>query len=224
METEKPSHQASPYGRSTPPACANYDRWPAGLENRSERLHRGSWTTSSSRSSWCRGRRRSVRPGRHAAARGFDPSCPAMAQGATRRARGEAYVRAFHTRTDGREAAVQIVPECGHNDRCVSASTTDAVPPVALPRLAVNSPPPVVEFQFCRYRSVSSTTGPRQPVLAFVVAGITPQRRSRIAGRGESTARAASPQAAPRRRRRMHRCTTEVQAVEVSGAADRIDR
>ena len=53
-----------------------------------------------------------------------------MAQGATRRARGEAYVKYVNEKL-GAKHAVQIVPECGHNDRCVY--TTDAVLPVIFP-------------------------------------------------------------------------------------------
>ena len=62
---------------------------------------------------------------------GFDSSCPAMAQGATRRARGEAFVKYVNERL-GANTAIQIVPECGHNDRCVY--TTDAVLPVIFPK------------------------------------------------------------------------------------------
>jgi hypothetical protein len=62
---------------------------------------------------------------------GFDSSCPAMAQGATRRARGEAFAKYVNEQL-GAKHAIQIVPECGHNDRCVY--TTDAVFPVIFPR------------------------------------------------------------------------------------------
>ena len=53
-----------------------------------------------------------------------------MAQGATRRARGEAFVKYLNERL-GAKQAIQIVPECGHNDRCVF--TTDAVLPIVFP-------------------------------------------------------------------------------------------
>ena len=62
---------------------------------------------------------------------GFDSSCPAMAQGATRRARGEAFVK-YITEQLGAKHAIQIVPECGHNDRCVY--TTDSVLPLIFPK------------------------------------------------------------------------------------------
>lgn len=53
---------------------------------------------------------------------GFDGSAGAMAQGPTRRARGEAYVKYVNERLGGK-ARIVIVPECGHNNRCVF--TTD---------------------------------------------------------------------------------------------------
>jgi hypothetical protein len=62
---------------------------------------------------------------------GFDSSCTAMAQGATRRARGEAYAR-FVTERLGAKHAIAIVSECGHNDRCVY--TTTEVLPVIFPK------------------------------------------------------------------------------------------
>ena len=61
---------------------------------------------------------------------GFDGSPEAMAQGPTRRARGEAFF-AYITRTLGAKQKAIIVPECGHNDRCIF--TTDAVLDVVFP-------------------------------------------------------------------------------------------
>jgi hypothetical protein len=61
---------------------------------------------------------------------GFDGSPSAMAQGATRRARGEAFVKYINEQL-GAKSNVMIVPECGHNDRCVY--TTDAVLAVIFP-------------------------------------------------------------------------------------------
>ncbi len=68
---------------------------------------------------------------------GFDGSPNAMAQGATRRQRGEAFVDYIHTAL-GAKSAVMIVPECGHNDRCVF--TTAQVLDVIFPKVA--GPPP----------------------------------------------------------------------------------
>ena len=61
---------------------------------------------------------------------GFDASPNAMAQGATRRARGEAFVKFLNEHLGGQARAI-IVPECGHNDRCVY--TTDEVLKVIFP-------------------------------------------------------------------------------------------
>lgn len=55
---------------------------------------------------------------------GFDSSPTAMAQGPTRRARGEAYFK-YVNETMGAKHNAIIVSECGHNDRCVF--TTNAV-------------------------------------------------------------------------------------------------
>jgi pimeloyl-ACP methyl ester carboxylesterase len=63
---------------------------------------------------------------------GFDGSPSAMAQGATRRARGEAFVKYIRDKLGSQNLAV-IIPECGHNDRCVY--TTDSVLPIIFPKV-----------------------------------------------------------------------------------------
>jgi pimeloyl-ACP methyl ester carboxylesterase len=130
-ETEK-VHAKFSYGPFDASACANYDRWPAGLENRT-----GGYTAKMSDEQL---KKQLVsRPTTFLFGQvdvlplgGFDSSCPAMAQGATRRARGEAYVKYVNERL-GAQHAVQIVSECGHNDRCVY--TTDTVLPVIFPKV-----------------------------------------------------------------------------------------
>lgn len=62
---------------------------------------------------------------------GFDSSPAAMAQGPTRRARGEAFYK-YLTETMGAKHKAMIVPECGHNDRCIF--TTNDVFPVIFPK------------------------------------------------------------------------------------------
>jgi hypothetical protein len=62
---------------------------------------------------------------------GFDGSCPAMAQGPTRRARGEAFAR-FVAEKLGVKQPVVIVPLCGHNARCMF--TADAALPLLFPK------------------------------------------------------------------------------------------
>lgn len=129
-QTEK-VHSDFSYGPFESSACANYNQWPAGLANRS-----GGYTATTSETqlkqqlvsrptTFLLGQVDTLPLG------GFDSSCPAMAQGATRRARGEAYVK-YVNETLGAHHAIQIVSECGHNDRCVY--TTDAVLPVVFPK------------------------------------------------------------------------------------------
>jgi len=124
-------HTKFSYGAFDAAACANYDTWPAGLENRA-----GGYTAKTSDDQL---KKQLVsRPTTYLFGQvdtlplgGFDSSCPAMAQGATRRARGEAFVKFLNERMGARQA-MQIVPECGHNDRCIY--TTDAVLPVIFPK------------------------------------------------------------------------------------------
>jgi len=61
---------------------------------------------------------------------GFDSSPNAMAQGPTRRARGEAFFKYVNGTMGAKHQAI-IVSECGHNDRCVY--TTNVVLPVIFP-------------------------------------------------------------------------------------------
>src|SRR5689334_14703488 len=130
-ETEK-VHTQFTYGPFDAADCANYDRWPAGLANRT-----GGYTAHmtddqlkkqlvSRPTTFLLGQVDTLPLG------GFDSSCMAMAQGATRRARGEAYVKYVNERL-GAKHDIRIVPECGHNDRCVY--TTDLVLPIIFPKV-----------------------------------------------------------------------------------------
>ncbi len=123
-------HTHFSYGAFDAAACANYDRWPAGLENRT-----GGYTKDISNDQLMK--QLVARPATFLLGQvdtlplgGFDSSCMAMAQGATRRARGEAYVKYVNEKL-GAKHAIRIVPECGHNDRCVY--TTDLVLPIIFP-------------------------------------------------------------------------------------------
>lgn len=129
-ETEE-VHTKFSYGPFDGAKCPNYDRWPAGMTGRS-----GGYTSGMSDEQL---KKQLVsRPTTFLFGQvdvlplgGFDSSCPAMAQGATRRSRGEAYVKYVNEKYGARHA-VQIVSECGHNDRCVY--TTDKVLPVIFPK------------------------------------------------------------------------------------------
>lgn len=125
-------HTAFTYGPYDAAAntCANYNRWPAGLDNRAgytakmtdEQLTK---QLLSRPTTFLVGQVDTLPLG------GFDSSCAAMAQGPTRRSRGEAYVK-FLNEQMGATHAIQVVSECGHNDRCIF--TTDAVLPVIFPK------------------------------------------------------------------------------------------
>jgi len=128
--TEKP-HTAFSYGPFDATSCQNYDRWPAGFTNRTAGYTAKTTDDQlkqqlvSRPTTYLLGQVDTLPLG------GFDSSCTAMAQGATRRARGEAFAKYVNEQL-GAKHAIQIVPECGHNDRCVY--TTDAVFPVIFPK------------------------------------------------------------------------------------------
>ena len=110
--------------------CPNYNRWPAGLENRAgytakmtdEQLKK---QLVSRPTTFLVGQVDTLPLG------GFDSSCGAMAQGPTRRSRGEAYVK-FLNEQMGAKHVIQVVSECGHNARCIF--TTDDVLPRIFPK------------------------------------------------------------------------------------------
>jgi pimeloyl-ACP methyl ester carboxylesterase len=111
-------------------AVGDYNRWPYGLAGRT-----GGYTTMQSDTQLKR--QLASRPTTYLLSQvdvlplgGFDAGPQAMAQGPTRRARGEAFVKYVNERLGG-HAKVIIVPECGHNDRCVY--TTDEVLKVIFP-------------------------------------------------------------------------------------------
>ena len=128
---EKP-HTNFTYGTFEGAAgCQGYDVWPFGLERRS-----GGYTAGMSDDQLKK--QLAARPTTYLLSQvdtlplgGFDSSCAAMAQGATRRARGEAYAK-FVNEHLGAKHGVAIVPECGHNDRCVY--TTPEVLPIVFPK------------------------------------------------------------------------------------------
>jgi pimeloyl-ACP methyl ester carboxylesterase len=108
----------------------NYNRWPAGLANRS------GYTANMSDQQLLK--QLVERPTTYLLGQvdvlplgGFDSSPTAMAQGPTRRARGEAFFK-YVTDSLGAKHKAMIVPECGHNDRCMY--TTDMVFPVIFPK------------------------------------------------------------------------------------------
>ena len=112
-------------------ACANYNRWPFGLEQRTTGYTAGQSDEQLKKQMVSRPTTYLLSQVDTLPLGGFDSSCSAMAQGATRRARGEAYVNFLNT-TLGAKHNVLVIPECGHNDRCVY--TTDEVLDVIFPK------------------------------------------------------------------------------------------
>ena len=110
--------------------CAGYDAWPYGLNGRngySARL--GDEQLK---------RQLAARPTTYVLGGldilplyNFDSSCPAMAQGPTRLARGLAYVR-YVNETFGARHKSLVVSACGHNARCMF--TADPVLPLLFPK------------------------------------------------------------------------------------------
>ena len=119
------------FGAYDSQACANYNKWPLGLENRTS-----GYTVKMTDEQLKK--QLLSRPTTYLLSQvdtlplgGFDSSCSAMAQGPTRRARGEAFLKYVNETLGAKHQAI-IVPECGHNDRCVY--TTDVVFPVIFPK------------------------------------------------------------------------------------------
>ncbi|MBZ5604212.1 MAG: alpha/beta fold hydrolase [Acidobacteriia bacterium] len=110
--------------------CTTYDRWPYGLENRT------GYTAKISDDQLKK--QLAARPTTYLLGEidilplgGFDSSCPAMAQGPTRRARGEAFVK-YVDQKYGAEHKVTIVSLCGHNARCMF--TSEQALPIVFPK------------------------------------------------------------------------------------------
>jgi hypothetical protein len=123
-------HTNFQFGAFDTTKARNYNRWPAGLENRA------GYSAGPSNEQLVK--QLVDRPTTYLLGQvdvlplgGFDGSANAMAQGPTRRARGEAFFK-YVTETLGAKHTAIIVPECGHNDRCIF--TTDVVFPVIFPK------------------------------------------------------------------------------------------
>jgi pimeloyl-ACP methyl ester carboxylesterase len=125
-------HTKFSFGPFNAAQAPDFDRWPYGLEDRvggyASRLSEDQLKKQlvARPTTYLLGQVDTLPLG------GFDGSPSAMAQGATRRQRGEAFVSYINGHL-GAKARLIIVPECGHNDRCVF--TTDSVLPVIFPPL-----------------------------------------------------------------------------------------
>jgi pimeloyl-ACP methyl ester carboxylesterase len=123
-------HTNFTFGAFDTTKAPSYDRWPSGLQNRTTGYVAGMSDDQLKRqlverpTTYLLGQVDVLPLG------GFDSSPNAMAQGPTRRARGEAFFK-YVTEVMGAKHTAVIVPECGHNDRCMY--TTDVVFPVIFP-------------------------------------------------------------------------------------------
>ena len=123
-------HTNFTYGPFDTTKAPNFDRWPAGMQNLT------GYTAGMNADQL---RKQLVeRPTTYLLGQvdvlplgGFDSSPTAMAQGPTRRARGEAFVKYLNETLGAKHNAI-IVSECGHNDRCIF--TTNAVLPTIFPK------------------------------------------------------------------------------------------
>jgi hypothetical protein len=127
---EETPHTHFNFGPFEAAKAPTYNRWPYGLENRSGHYIAGMSDDQLKKQLVSRPATYLLSQVDTLPLGGFDDSPSAMAQGATRRARGEAFVTYINEKLGGR-AQILIVPECGHNDRCVF--TTDTVLPVIFP-------------------------------------------------------------------------------------------
>jgi pimeloyl-ACP methyl ester carboxylesterase len=110
--------------------CANYDRWPYGFQHRSGYAARVGdddlrKQLASRPTTYLLGEIDILPLG------GFDQSCSAMAQGATRLARGQAFGKYVNQQT-GAKHEIVVAPLCGHNARCMF--TAEIALPVLFPK------------------------------------------------------------------------------------------
>lgn len=110
--------------------CTTFDRWPYGFQVRSG--YAGGLPDAQLR------KQLAARPVVYLLGEldilplaGFDSSCPAMAQGPTRLARGQAFGKYVNSKFDAQHET-KVVPLCGHNARCMF--TADAALPVLFPK------------------------------------------------------------------------------------------
>ncbi|MGA2268363.1 MAG: alpha/beta fold hydrolase [Bryobacteraceae bacterium] len=110
--------------------CTTYDRWPYGLQDRTG--YAAKLTDDQLK------KQLAARPVTYLLGEidilplgGFDGSCPAMAQGPTRLARGQAFGRYVNQKYGAHHNTV-VVPLCGHNARCMF--TAELALPILFPK------------------------------------------------------------------------------------------
>jgi hypothetical protein len=132
LDSARPNAESTGFGEFAGAAsCPNFDRWPYGMQNRA-----GGYTAKMSVEQLTK--QLAARPVTYLLGEidilplgGFDSSCSAMAQGPTRRARGEAFAKFVNQKIGARHNLV-VVSLCGHNARCMF--TSDAALPLIFPK------------------------------------------------------------------------------------------
>jgi len=111
--------------------CTTFDNWPYGMKGRSG-------YTASIPDDLLK-KRLAARPTLYLLGEldilplgGFDSSCPAMAQGPTRLARGQAFVNYVNAKYGARQHKAVVIPLCGHNARCMF--TAEPALPILFPK------------------------------------------------------------------------------------------
>ena len=132
LDTTRPNPDAAefrPFGEGR--NCTTFNHWPYGLEART-----GGYTAKESDDQLRK--QLASRPVTYLLGEidilplgGFDSSCPAMAQGATRLARGLAFSK-YVNQKFGAQHATTVVPLCGHNARCMF--TAEIALPLLFPK------------------------------------------------------------------------------------------
>src|SRR5438132_85080 len=111
--------------------CTTYDSWPYGLKNRTGYTAKLSedqlkQQLAARSVTYLLGEIDILPLG------GFDSSCPAMAQGSTRLARGQVFASYVATKYKAAHKTV-VVPLCGHNARCMF--TSEIALPILFPKI-----------------------------------------------------------------------------------------
>jgi len=131
LDPERPAgnnNELRPFGDAR--NCTTYDNWPYGLKSRS------GYTTNISddqlkKQLAARGTTYLLGELDILPLGGFDSSCPAMAQGLTRLARGKAFVNYVNQKYKAQHK-VLVIPLCGHNARCMF--TAELALPILFPK------------------------------------------------------------------------------------------
>lgn len=132
LDAERPSganNELRPFGDAR--NCTTYDNWPYGLKGRS------GYTAKLNDDQLKK--QLAARPVMYLLGEldvfplaGFDSSCPAMAQGATRLARGQAFAAYVNGKYKAQHK-LTVVPLCGHNARCMY--TSEVALPILFPKV-----------------------------------------------------------------------------------------